>query len=81
MNTLTRELAAYTEFTFRVIDHGGNRWLIAVEFKVLAFDFATAITSASTFAREHKLVPNHFTLSWRFDRNSLNSFIFTGEPK
>ena len=81
MNTLTRELAAYKEYTFRVIDHGENRWVIAVTFKVLAVNFPSAITAASKFAREHKLVPKHFTLAWRFDRDSIDTFVYIGEPK
>jgi hypothetical protein len=81
MNMLSPEQVVYTEYSFRVIDHGDNRWLVAIEFKILAVDFVTAITAASKFTREHKLVPSHFTRCWRFDRDRLNAFIFTGEPK
>jgi hypothetical protein len=81
MNALTQELVAYNEYKFRLIDHGGNRWIVAVDFKVLAVDFPTAIQSASKFIREHRLVPNNFTIGWCFDRASLNTFVYTGGPK
>jgi hypothetical protein len=78
MNTQAVE---YIEFGFRIGGVAEEPNVKFVEFKVLAMNFPAAITQASKFAREHKLVPSHYTLCWRADRHVANAFVYTGLPK
>ena len=81
MNEISYELVSFTEFTFRLTDHGENRWVKSIEFKVLAINFEQAITAASMFVREHSLIPSHFSIRWRAERDSKDASVYTGSPE
>jgi hypothetical protein len=81
MNKMSTSLVSFTEYRFRLTDHGGNRWIVNIEFKLLATEASPALQIASKFVRDYQLVPKNFTLCWRIDRHRPNSFIYIGEPK
>jgi hypothetical protein len=78
---MSTSLVSFTEYRFRLTDHGGNRWIVNIEFKLLATEVSPALQVASKFVRERRLVPKHFSIMWRVDRDQPNTFIYHGEPQ
>ena len=79
MNTCSTD-PSFIEFSFRLADHGGNRWVKSMEFKILATSSSSAIRAASGFVRDHSLVQAQHSVRWRKSRHEQNTFVFTGNP-